>query len=33
MDAAPSEVRSALAIDPETRDWSIPIALVSGVRS
>jgi SAM-dependent methyltransferase len=32
VDAAPSEVRAALAIDPETRDWSIPIALVQGIR-
>jgi SAM-dependent methyltransferase len=32
MDAAPSEVRAALAIDPATRDWSIPTALVIGTR-
>ncbi len=33
MDAAPSEVREALAITGETgHDWSIPIALVAGRR-
>ncbi|HTO09220.1 MAG TPA: class I SAM-dependent methyltransferase [Myxococcota bacterium] len=34
MDAAPSEVRSALQIAPETgHDWSIPIGLLAGRRS
>jgi SAM-dependent methyltransferase len=34
MDAAPSEVRRALAISTETgHDWSIPIALFAGRRS
>ena len=34
MDAAPSEVRRALEIRPETgHDWSIPIALFAGRRS
>jgi SAM-dependent methyltransferase len=32
IDAAPSEVKEALAIDSATRDWSIPIALVAGRR-
>ncbi|HTO68732.1 MAG TPA: class I SAM-dependent methyltransferase [Myxococcota bacterium] len=32
IDAAPTEVKTALAIDSATRDWSIPIALVCGRR-
>jgi SAM-dependent methyltransferase len=34
MDSAPSEVRAALEISPDTGcDWSIPVALVAGRRS